>query len=207
MGRHSAPDDSDEDVATAGIALVPDPELAGLIESHGRHSRGDDAGTDVDVEHTQRIAAVPELPSDAELTLNLTTITEPAPAEPVPLEPVPDEAAAKPDKQAAKAAKAQLKADRKAEKKAVKKADRAGHESETRADLRMLRQHPAVRAQAIAAVLASFLVYTLVIIAIGRTSSYVYWLWIPIVASGVLVGLVLDLAHRRAAKRADQPER
>ena len=75
------------------------------------------------------------------------------------------------------------------------------------ADLRILRQNSAVRAQAVGAVIAAFLVYTVVMIVLGRTGDYLLWLWIPIVASGVLVGLVLDLAHRRAAKNADQSGR
>lgn len=195
MGRHSAPDDSDEEVATAGIALAPDPGLAAVIEARGRHARGDESAPNTDFEHTQRIAAVVDEPNDSELTLNLGTLIAPTQVEPAP------EPAALPGTEAAsdnKAARVQRKAARKTERKA--------RESDTKADLRMLRQQPAVRAQVIGAVLASFLVYTLVMIVLG-TASYVLWLWIPIVASGVLVGLVLDLAHRRAAKRADQPGR
>lgn len=189
MGRHSAPDDSDEEVATGAIALAPDPELAALIKARGRHARSDEAApAGPDMEHTQRIAPVPDEPSDSELTLNLGAITASPPLE----GPSDDPAYAEPavDKKAAKA---------------QRKAQQKDQESETKADLRILRQQPAVRAQAIAAVLATFLVYTVVIIVLGRSRSYVYWLWIPIVAAGVLVGLVLDLAHRRLAKRGGQP--
>lgn len=192
MGRHSAPDESDDEVAPAGIALVPDDELARVIEARGRHARPDEAAPDIDVERTQRIAAVPDAPSDSELTLNLAKIT--APVEDTPIQDAP-----KPDRKAVKAAKAQ--------RKAATKAERKARESNTKADLRLLRQHPAVRAQAIAAVLVSFLGYTLVIIVLGRAASYLLWLWIPIVMSGILVGLVLDVAHRRLTNRTDQPSR
>jgi hypothetical protein len=191
MGRHSAPDDSDEEVGTAAIALVPDAELARVIEARGRHSRTDEPGPDTDLQHTQRIAPVADAPSDSELTLDLGALI----AEPADVELAP-----KPDKKAARA-------ERKAARQAGRETDRKTKESDTKADLRLLRQQPAVRAQAIAAVLASFLVYTVVIIALGNTTSYLYWLWVPIVASGVLVGLVLDLAHRRVTKRDGQPSR
>jgi hypothetical protein len=70
-------------------------------------------------------------------------------------------------------------------------------ESGTRADLRILREDRGVRWRCLAAVLVSFAVYTLVMLATGRMGSYAYWIWIPIVLSGVLVGTVLDWAHRR----------
>jgi hypothetical protein len=61
-----------------------------------------------------------------------------------------------------------------------------------------------VRWRCLAAVLVSFALYTLVMLAIGRMGSYAYWIWIPIVLSGVLVGTVLDWAHRRT-KRGISP--
>jgi hypothetical protein len=76
----------------------------------------------------------------------------------------------------------------------------ARRESGTRADLRLLRQNSAVRAQAIGAVIVSFLLYTVIMVVLGRTGSYLPWLFVPIVVAGFLVGLVLDLAHRRAGK-------
>jgi hypothetical protein len=69
-------------------------------------------------------------------------------------------------------------------------------ETDTQADLRVLRENSAVRARSIAAVLVSFLLYTVVMIVIARTDVYLLWIWIPIVVAGVLVGVVLDLAHR-----------
>jgi hypothetical protein len=73
-------------------------------------------------------------------------------------------------------------------------------ETDTQADLRILRHSAAVRVRCIAAVLASFLAYTLIMIMIGRMESYLYWIWIPVVTSGVLAGAVLDRAHRRATR-------
>src|SRR5690349_1961242 len=87
-----------------------------------------------------------------------------------------------------------------AEQAAKAEGKQARRDSGTRADLRMLRQNGAVRAQALAAVIVSFLLYTIVMVVIGSTNVYLQWVWIPIVASGFLVGLVLDLGHRRANK-------
>jgi hypothetical protein len=70
-------------------------------------------------------------------------------------------------------------------------------ERATQADLRLLREHPALRAQCIAAALVPFVVYTVVLFALARAHIYVLWLWAPIIAAGVLVGVVLDVAHRR----------
>lgn len=42
----------------------------------------------------------------------------------------------------------------------------------------------------------SFVVYTAVLLGLGRTDVYPIWVWIPIVTSGVLVGALLDRAHR-----------
>ncbi len=89
----------------------------------------------------------------------------------------------------------------KAKKKRRTKKD--GSETNTQADLRVLRENSAVRARCIAAVLVSFLLYTVVMVVIGRADAYLLWLWIPIVVSGFLVGFVLDLAHK-AAKKSDK---
>ena len=69
----------------------------------------------------------------------------------------------------------------------------------TRADLRMLRDQPALRARCVAAIVVPFLAYALVLLVIGRTDVFLLWIWIPMVAAGVLFGSFLDAAHRRAA--------
>ena len=38
----------------------------------------------------------------------------------------------------------------------------------------------------------------MVLFVVGREDRYLFWVWIPIVVSGVLVGAILDVAHRGA---------
>jgi hypothetical protein len=214
MGRHSASDEPEVEVTdgspgtdgAAGSAVTLD-----LAARLGRHSR-DDA---VDDSHTQRIAVITDAPiEDRHDTDVIAPIEAPLAAEPVIGPPgvapgIEPDADTDTDTKARKAAeKARARAEKAAGKsqqqgdKAAAKAERKTQrrESGTRADLRMLRHNGAVRAQALAAVIVSFLLYTVVMVVIGDSGSYLQWLWIPIVASGVLVGLVLDLAHRRANK-------
>ena len=63
----------------------------------------------------------------------------------------------------------------------------------------MLRDQPALRARCVAAIVVPFLAYALVLLVIGRTDVFLLWIWIPMVAAGVLFGSFLDAAHRRAA--------
>ena len=200
MGRHSAPDEVDDDAVEIDSPLA----VLDLGEDRGRHASADDeaegdsaatadgatsdqATAEFDEAHTQRLAVVDAPPLETP-TKRDTKADKKA-----------DKANAKASAKAAKQAEKAAKADRTAGQKADRKAQRG--ESDTRADLRMLREQPAVRAQVIGAVIAAFLIYTLVMLALGRTDKYLLWLWVPIVACGVLVGLVLDLAHRRARKR------
>jgi len=67
------------------------------------------------------------------------------------------------------------------------------------ADLRLLREKPALRARCAAAVIVPFLLYTAVMVVIGRVDGYLLWVWIPTVTAGVTVGTFLDVAHRRAS--------
>jgi hypothetical protein len=77
------------------------------------------------------------------------------------------------------------------------------------ADLRLLRENPALRARCAAAAIVPFVLYTAALLVIGRTDVYLLWFWIPAVAAGVLAGLLIDLAarHPRAETRPDQPPR
>jgi len=72
-------------------------------------------------------------------------------------------------------------------------------ETGTHADLRLLREKPALRARCAAAVIVPFLLYTAVMAVIGRVDLYLLWVWIPTVTAGVTVGTFLDVAHRRAS--------
>lgn len=74
-------------------------------------------------------------------------------------------------------------------------------ESGTHADLQMLREDSALRARCIASAVVPFILYTVVLVVIGRADLYLVWVWIPIVAAGILVGMILDLGHRSAKRR------
>lgn len=78
------------------------------------------------------------------------------------------------------------------------------HAGATHADLAMLRTDSALRARCAAAVVVPFLLYTIVLLVIGRTGFFLLGLAIPLVTSGVLVGAFLDLAARRNRSAAPQ---
>jgi hypothetical protein len=78
----------------------------------------------------------------------------------------------------------------------VERPDARASESGTATDLRMLRENPAVRARCIAAAVVPFLLYSVVMIVLGRAGAFLLWVWIPIVVAGVLVGAMLDLGQR-----------
>jgi hypothetical protein len=70
--------------------------------------------------------------------------------------------------------------------------------SGTHGDLQMLRDSPGLRARCIAGAVVPFILYTVVLIVVGRADIYLVWVWIPIVAAGILVGTFLDLGYRSA---------
>jgi len=72
----------------------------------------------------------------------------------------------------------------------------------TAADLELLRSRPDVRNRVIAAVLAPFVVYTIVMVVVGSLGAYLLWVWLPLVTAGVLAGSILDAAHRRGRTSA-----
>ena len=74
-------------------------------------------------------------------------------------------------------------------------------EGATHADLRLLRESPALRARCAAAVVIPFVLYTVVMIVLGGTAAYLVWVWVPTVLAGVTVGTFLDIAHRRENQR------
>ncbi|MGH8860627.1 MAG: hypothetical protein ACRDVG_05230 [Jatrophihabitantaceae bacterium] len=221
MGRHSAPDAPEPDPADGATEVIGALDLA---PRSGRHST--DGAPHPDEQHTQRIAIVDAdgvAPATSAAAAGLDE-SQPAQAK------AEAKAAAKAERARAKQAKKDARAARKkaptetaspqaaptdAEEPAVGTpailfpADASvpaaaepatKRESDTKADLRILRQNGAVRAQAIGAVIVAFLLYTLVMLAIGRGNDFAKWIWIPIVVAGVLVGLVLDLGHRRAER-------
>jgi hypothetical protein len=71
-------------------------------------------------------------------------------------------------------------------------------ERSTAADFALVRDHSDVRARVIAALLVPFAIYTAAMAAVGRLDrSYLLWIWIPLVTAGILIGLFLDLGHRK----------
>jgi hypothetical protein len=71
----------------------------------------------------------------------------------------------------------------------------------TRGDLQLLRSDTGLLPWCAGAVVLIFLVYTSVLILIGRTDVYLIWLWVPTVLSGMVIGGLLDRAHRAVADR------
>src|SRR6185437_2701376 len=53
--------------------------------------------------------------------------------------------------------------------------------SGTRGDLHLLRESRSLRARCAAAVLVPFVIFTILLIALGRTDVYLIWIWIPTV--------------------------
>lgn len=178
MGRHSAPSEDAPDDDAATLTIAPESD-----PPTGRHAAVDAAAEDA-----------------ADLAETATMIIAAPEAEPAATAAAPDQ----------KAAAARIRQEQKAAAKQQRRERKAARgETNTRADLRMLRNNRAVRLQCFLVVLIAFGGYTAVMLGLGRGSnSYLRWIWIPIVLSGVLVGACLDLAHRRAARRADaDPDR
>lgn len=99
-----------------------------------------------------------------------------------------------------KAAKSAAKDAAKAEKQASKQTPPGDKLS----DLAVLKADSAARARVIAAVVAPFVIYVLVLLVLDALDlrTALIWIWVPLVTAGVVAGLILDLAHRSAAARA-----
>jgi cation transport ATPase len=170
----------------------------------GRHSAPDQDEPDDDAA-TLTLIRDSEPTTGRHATLDpdeLATVVLAAPAQ-------PEVEAAQPEVEAESTAEAEETTDAEpaaeAETPKPDKRDRkaARSESNTRADLRMLRHNRALRLQCLLVVVIAFGAYTAVMLGVHDTSeTYLRWIWIPIVLSGVLVGACLDLAHRRAARQS-----
>ena len=68
--------------------------------------------------------------------------------------------------------------------------------SGSRGDLQLLRRDPWLRVRCAGAAVLIFLIYTTVIIVLGRGDVYLIGVWIPTVLAGVVVGALLDRSHR-----------
>jgi cation transport ATPase len=185
MGRHSAPDQDEPDDDAATLTLIRDSEpttgrhatldpdeLATVVLAAPAQPEVEAAQPEVEAAQPEVEAAQPEVEAESTAEAEETTDAEPAAEAETP----------KPDKRDRKAARS---------------------ESNTRADLRMLRHNRALRLQCLLVVVIAFGAYTAVMLGVHDTSeTYLRWIWIPIVLSGVLVGACLDLAHRRAARQS-----
>ena len=67
----------------------------------------------------------------------------------------------------------------------------------TRSDLLLARRHPDVRNRCVAAIVVPFVLYLALLALLDRTALFGMWIWVPIIAAGVLLGAMLDQAHKR----------
>jgi len=190
MGRHSA-GDADLDDQLEEVA-----EPAAVVESAGRHSRTDESGEvgsgEVGSGEVGSGAAIEEAAAAQSDTEPIDLIA--AIGGKVEVGPPDDGPAAEPAAPFETAAREGEAASPEDDSGAAPVAPRAP--SGTRADLKLLRQSATLRVRCIGAVVATFLIYTVVLIVLGRTDVYLLWVWIPTVLSGILVGSFLDAAHR-----------
>lgn len=207
MGRHSAGDDDEGTDVRLAAPVVDAPGRP------GRHSRTEDSKDTPDTADTEdtgpvdpdavRTAGPPTIAQDEQPTERIGLADLLAAAE-EDAEPAPRPAVAE-----APVAPPVPKPEGKDKTKSKPKAPEAprpprGSQS-TAADLELLRKHPDVRARVIAAVVVPFVLYAAVLLLIGATAvQYLIFIWVPMVTAGVLAGLFLDAAHKRA--RAAPPD-
>jgi hypothetical protein len=67
----------------------------------------------------------------------------------------------------------------------------------TRGDWQLLRSDRRLALGCLAVLVLAFAVYSGVLYGLTRLDVYAIWVWMPIVVSGVAVGALLDVAHRR----------
>ncbi|HET6876081.1 MAG TPA: hypothetical protein VFH38_00975 [Jatrophihabitans sp.] len=185
MGRHSALDDTPDDAFAAdaegalAVATASVSELGTVATfRRGRHARDDEDELPA-VDDTARIA---------------------------PMRSVAGTTNAEPQADAELQADADPHTDADAKAAAAPPAPAAAPSSGSAADLRLVRVHADVRARCIAAVVVPFAAYVVVFAVLGRLGvSALLWMWIPLVTSGVLVGVFLDAGHKRYGDDAQAP--
>jgi hypothetical protein len=153
------------------------------VESSGRHSRAEDVDSDGASEPAPTVLLTKARPSPTADTAPMAPIKTTAGEANWSTAPIPAVAAPAPQ-------------------------PAAEHEpGPTARDFALFREHSDVRNRAIAAVLAPFVVYAVVMVATDRTGVFLIWLWTPVILAGVLMGLILDLGHKRygAKGSADRP--
>lgn len=77
----------------------------------------------------------------------------------------------------------------------------------SRSDLALLRSHADVRARVAAGILVPFLLYVIVLLAVGSVGVRVLliWIWAPLISAGALGGYFLDAGHRAHDRAASKP--
>lgn len=182
--------DSEPGAAEAGAVAAGAVEAAVAEAGHGESGTDEPGDTDVARTDTEPIDLLADIGGQAPAEPVEVAPSEVAPVEAAPsAESGPVPAATTPEKEPPPAA-------------VVSVTPRSP--SGTRGDLKLLRQNAALRVRCIGAVVATFLIYTVVLIVIGRTDVYLLWVWIPTVLSGILVGTFLDAAHRRIARASER---
>jgi hypothetical protein len=189
MGRHSASsDDGDE----AAIAAAPDD----VTTRTGRHARVEDQPKPTSRPREEPLVALDELAADdGPLGLIAEKMTHPGPA--VPVEDEPDPAGPAQPQAEPLASVPEPTATGPATSRPAR-----GNQS-TAADLALLREHSAVRARVIAALVVPFVLYTAVLYLISALGVYLIWVWIPLVTGGVAAGAILDAEHRKRNPKED----
>ena len=181
MGRHSAPDDdADADVHVASTVVVEGAQ-------RGRHSRSEDEEGEPGGATDTAVLPVPLADQETERLSPPEAGTAPGPDS----EPTVEVAPEPPPKLVT-------------EPSVQRRAPRIGKGNQsTAADLELLRTRSDVRARVIAAVVAPFVIYTIVMYLVDKLDVYFIWVWLPLVAAGVLAGSILDAAHRKTKPDAD----
>jgi hypothetical protein len=179
VGRHSAPDNDSEAPPFEGATVA----VAAPAISRGRHARPEeDESGPTAIDDTAKIARVNLVEeSTAEpiwTPIDRMLVDEPALDEPALDEPGVQQATV--------------------DQPPATQPTKRRHERSTAADFALVRAHGDVRARVLAAVLVPFVVYTVAMAVLGKLDrSYLLWIWAPLISAGVLVGLFLDLGHRK----------
>ncbi|HEU5007032.1 MAG TPA: hypothetical protein VFT67_08680 [Jatrophihabitantaceae bacterium] len=176
MGRHSAPETDEEGLGPPARRVPSAPPVA----------------------WTQPVPSAQPAPSPQPApSVQPVLAAHPAPSP----QPAP---AAQPAPSEASAAVATAAAAGGPEPATVARAPKPAPAAGTRGDLQLLRSDTGLLLWCAGSVVLLFLVYTSVLILLGRTDLYLIWLWVPTVLSGMAIGGLLDRAHRVVAER-DRP--
>jgi hypothetical protein len=222
VGRHSAPDDAKEvvdssPVAVAAPARVPGrhalgdadrPDGAADQEFPSEATADDIADDAADESESGPLATLAEVIEAGDVTAEIPALRDEPIAVPTTTTTTAITTATAADAETGPIGNLEFVDDAEADgpAAAAKKPRReaGSRPRSTASDVALLRAHGDVRARVIAAVLVPFALYTAAMAALGRLDiSYLLWIWIPLITAGVLVGLFLDLGHRRHSSAHD----